>query len=131
MANSWSIFIIRSINTLFFLFLIISLLFFLIFFVDKSKKGFIKNFTFSALIFLIFITPHIIWLFENNFTTINYALGRTGIENNNLTKHFLNPLIFIFKQIGMLIIFIGIFLSIVSIKKIKINNKNFNKKKLF
>ena len=31
----------------------------------------------------------------------------------------------------MLIIFIGIFLSIVSIKKIKINNKNFNKKKLF
>ncbi len=114
-----------------FFFLIISLLFFLIFFVDKSKKGFIKNFTFSALIFLIFITPHIIWLFENNFTTINYALGRTGIENNNLTKHFLNPLIFIFKQIGMLIIFIGIFLSIVSIKKIKINYKNFNKKKLF
>ena len=31
----------------------------------------------------------------------------------------------------MLIIFIGIFLSIVSIKKIKINYKNFNKKKLF
>ncbi len=114
-----------------FFFLILSLLFFFIFFVDKTKKGIIKNFIFSAIFFLIFITPHIVWLFENNFITINYAFGRTGIENNSFVNHLFNPFIFLIKQLGMLAIFIGTFFSILSLKKKRIYFKNFDKKKLF
>ena len=114
-----------------FLFLIISLLMFFIFFVKKNKKQ-INNFLISLFIFLLILSPHFMWLVDNNFQTINYAFDRAGVEEKGLVKHLVNPAKFLLKQIGILALFFLIFLSIVSIKKLKkINIKANNKKNLF
>ena len=42
-----------------------------------------------GIIFLLFLIPHFIWLFQNNFTTIVYAFNRTGIEEINFLKSYL------------------------------------------
>ena len=46
-----------------------------------------KKFNFKCLIslisFFIVLLPHLIWLGDNNYITITYALHRTGIENSN------------------------------------------------
>ena len=87
-----------------FIFLIFSLLIFFVFFLKKNKN-ILKNFLFSFVIFIIIFLPHFLWLIENNFVTINYAFTRSGIEEKHLIDHFLKPLIFLFKQMGMLLIF--------------------------
>ncbi len=101
-----------------FIFIILSLFLYYILLVKKNKN-LIKCFYISFLVFLLILSPHIIWLFDNNFETIKYALNRTGIENKDFLKHILNPLVFIFKQLGMLLIFIFAFLSLLSIRQIK------------
>ena len=88
-----------------------------------------KKFNFKCLISLIsFFTvllPHLIWLGDNNYITITYALHRTGIENSNFfINHISYPLIFLGKQIGILIPFFIMFFFIVSKFKIKINLKD-------
>ena len=114
-----------------FLFLIIPLLIFFIFFVKKNKKQ-INNFLTSFFIFLLILSPHFMWLIDNNFQTINYAFDRAGVEEKGLVKHLVNPAKFLLKQIGMLALFFLVFLSIISIKKLrKINLKTYNKKNLF
>ena len=114
-----------------FIFIILSLLIYFTFFLKKNKK-LIKYFFISFFLFLLTLAPHIVWLFDNNFETISYALNRTGIENKSLSGHIFNPLIFIFKQIGMMILFFLAFFSILFIKRIKkINMKLIDKKVLF
>ena len=88
-----------------------------------------KKFNFKCLISLIsFFTVlllHLIWLGDNNYITITYALHRTGIENSNFfINHISYPLIFLGKQIGILIPFFIMFFFIVSKFKIKINFKD-------
>ena len=39
-----------------------------------KKKNFKIKFLIPGTIFIFFLTPHIIWLFQNNFVTITYAL---------------------------------------------------------
>ena len=114
-----------------FIFIILSLLIYFIAFVKKNKKN-IKYFLISLSFFTIFLIPHLIWLFENNFVTINYAFNRTEINDDDFINHLLNPVFFILKQIGMLILFLAALFSITSIKKIK-KIKFFSKenKKLF
>ena len=92
-----------------FIFIILSLLIYFIFFFKNSKK-LIKYFLISFFTFCLILTPHFFWLLENNFETINYAINRTGIESKTFIRHFLNPLIFILKQIGMIILFLIAFL---------------------
>jgi len=108
-----------------FIFLLLSLI---IYFIFKfiSEKKFIFKCLISILIFLILLLPHLIWLYENNFITISYALNRTGIEENNLINHLLNPLKFIIKQVLMLTPLIIMFLLLLSKnkQKLKINLKN-------
>tara|TARA_Y100000816_G_scaffold290094_1_gene277991 strand:+ start:794 stop:2173 length:1380 start_codon:yes stop_codon:yes gene_type:complete len=101
-----------------FIFLILSLLIYFIFFFKKNKI-YKKYFAISFIIFILILVPHIVWLFDNNFKTIYYALGRTGVENKSFLDNFLNPIIFILKQIGILSIFFLIFISIISFKKVK------------
>ena len=87
----------------------------------KTKK-FRGKLLIPGIIFIIFLLPHAIWLFQNNFSTITYALNRTGIEEDNFISHFYNPLLFLVKQVGILIpIFIMLF-TFIKIKKIKIGN---------
>ena len=114
-----------------FIFLILSLLIFFIFFTKKNKK-IIKNFFLSFLVFILLTTPHLLWLGENNFTTIFYALNRTGIEERIWINHLYNPFIFLLKQLGMLVLFFIMFFSIFSLSKNKKNKyKTHNRKKIF
>ena len=114
-----------------YIFLIISLLVFFIFFVKKNNLQ-IKNFFISLSIFFLILTPHLMWLVDNNFQTINYAFNRAGVDKTNLINHIINPVEFLLKQTGMLLLFFLIFLSVISIKKLrKINLKINDKKKIF
>ena len=110
--------------------MIISLFIFFIFFFKKNKNQ-INNFLISLFIFLLILSPHFIWLADNNFQTINYAFDRAGVEEKGLIKHLVNPVKFLFKQIGMLSLFFFIFLSITSIKKLRKINFKINNKILF
>jgi 4-amino-4-deoxy-L-arabinose transferase-like glycosyltransferase len=105
----------------------IALLFLYLIFFKKEKK-----FDFKYLIiievFLIVLIPHLIWLNNNEFITIKYGLARTGLEQPILLDHLKFPLVFIIKQIGILIPFL--FLIWLLIKKIKLNF-NLKDKKLF
>ena len=104
-----------------------------IFFIHKIfiKKEKIKlKYIIPGSIFILILLPHLIWLIENNYTTITYALHRTEIENVNFFKsHFLYPLFFLGKQIGILVPFFIMLLFLISKFKIKINFKE--KKLLF
>ncbi len=104
----------------------INLLFAYLIFIKKLKK-----FDFKYLIilevFLVLLVPHLIWLFNNEFVTINYGLTRTGAAEVGLLGHVKYPLLFLLKQIGILIPF---FLLIwLLIKKINFRI-NFKDKKL-
>jgi len=111
--------------------LILSLFIYFIFFLKKNKK-ILKNFLISLLIFIVTISPHIIWLFDNNFETMNYAFKRSGLENKNLINHLLSPLSFIFKQIGMTIIFFLSLFTLIAYKKFKkFNLKLMDRKLIF
>ena len=112
-----------------FIFIISSLFIYFIFRFKKNKK-LLKFFIISFLTFLLVLSPHLIWLFDNNFETIRYAVNRSGIENKDLSGHFLNPIIFLFKQLGMLVLFFLAFFSIVSFKKIKKLRLNLTDKKI-
>ncbi len=45
----------------------------------------------------LIVSPHAIWLFENDFTTVTYGLGRAAGQGQ-FTDHVVNPLIFAFNQ---------------------------------
>ena len=59
-----------------------------------------------------------------NFITIIYALNRTTAESSIFLNHLLNPLIFLGKQIGILIPFFILFFLMISKFKPKINLKD-------
>ena len=113
-----------------FIYLLISigLLFAYIIFFKKNKK-----FDFKYLIilevFLVLLVPHFIWLYNNDFITIFYGLQRSGLEENDIFNHIKYPLIFFFKQIGILIPFF--FLIYLLTKKIKLKFNLKDKKFLF
>ena len=113
-----------------FIYLLISigLLFAYIIFFKKNKK-----FDFKYLIilevFLVLLVPHFIWLYNNDFITIFYGLQRSGLEENDIFNHIKYPLIFFFKQIGILIPFF--FLIFLLTKKIKLKFNLKDKKFLF
>ena len=90
-----------------------------------------KKINFKCLIsyvpFLLVLLPHLMWLTENNYITITYALHRTGLSEPNFLDHFIHPLIFLGKQIGILAPFFLMVLLLVA--KLK-TNFNFKDKKL-
>ena len=81
---------------------------FLIYILYKKKINF--KCIISLIPFLIVLLPHLIWLTENDYVTITYGLHRTGTEDPSLLNHIKHPLIFLIKQIGILIPFILMFL---------------------
>ena len=101
-----------------FVYLLIGIVIFFIFKFKKNKKFNFKYFI-PILVFLLILTPHFVWLVENDFKTIAYGLKRTSLENSSILNHLLYPLIFILKQIGILIIFFGLLSLIVSKFKFK------------
>lgn len=111
-----------------FLYLLTSLFFYLVFILIKNKK-FYFNFFYSLLTFLLIIYPHLQWLSQNDFSTINYALKRGGLNEPNIYNHFLNPLKFLITQI--IISFPFFLLIYLLIKKIKIRLPLKNEKFIF
>ncbi len=113
-----------------FLYLLVSidLLFIYLIFIKKDRK-FDFKYLITAEVFLVALVPHFIWLTNNEFITITYGLARTGLEQSALINHIQYPLIFIGKQIGILIPFLILTWLLVQKLKFKINIKD--KKLLF
>ena len=109
-----------------FVYLLLSLFIYFILNLKKFKRS-IFNYFLSIFFSLILLTPHFIWLFENNFVTIFYGLNRSGLSDITTINHFINPIIFFIKQILILIpFFIMIFIILKKIKlKMNIKNKKF------
>ena len=92
-------------------------------FVKKIKK-FDFKYLITIEVFLVLLVPHLIWLFNNDFITINYGLKRTGLEGSEIFDHFKYPLIFLLKQIGILVPFFFLVFLLVKKVKFKINFKD-------
>ena len=95
---------------------------FLIYMIYKKKIDF--KCLASLITFLIVLLPHLIWLTENDYATITYGLDRTGIEDQNFLDHITHPLIFLGKQIAILIPFFLMLLFLNIKLKTKFNFKN-------
>ena len=97
-----------------FIYLLIGIKVFYIFYIKKNNLKI--KYLIPGIIFLLIITPHLIWLTENNYITITYGLKRTG-EIKSYLDHIILPLTFLGKQIGILIpFFILLFILIKSLK---------------
>ena len=108
-----------------FLYLLISidLLFIYLIFIKKNRR-FDFKYLITIEVFLVLLVPHIIWLFNNEFVTIIYGLKRTGLEEIGLISHIKYPLIFLLKQIGLLVPFFFLIWLLIKKKKFKINFKD-------
>ena len=108
-----------------FAYLLLSILILFIYIIYLKK---LKKFEFKYLIiveiFLVLLIPHIIWLYENNFITFTYGLARTGLEGSDILSHIKFPLIFLFKQIGILLPFFFLSWLLTNKNRIKINFKD-------
>ena len=113
-----------------FIYLLISiyLLFIYLIFIKKIKK-FDFKYVITLEVFVVLLVPHIIWLYNNDFVTIEYGLKRTGIDETKYIDHIKYPIIFFIKQIGLLIPFF--FLIWILIKKIKLRINPKDKKFIF
>ncbi len=111
-----------------FIYLLVSidLLFIYLIFLKKDRK-FDFKYLITIEVFLVVLVPHLIWLNNNEFITITYGLARTGLEQSSFLDHFKFPIIFLLKQLGILIPFL--ILTWLLVKKIKLN-LNFKDKKL-
>ena len=96
--------------------------------IKKNKKFDFKYFIIIE-VFLVLLIPHLIWLFHNEFITITYGLKRTGLEELGLLSHVKHPVIFLLKQVAILIPFIFLIWLLVKKLKFRINLKD--KKLLF
>ena len=88
-----------------------------------------KKFNYKCLVslisFFIVLSSHLIWLIDNNYTTITYALHRTGTEDLDfINAHLFQPFIFLGKQLLILLPFFIMFFFIVSKFKANINLKD-------
>ena len=108
-----------------FIYLIISvfILFFYLIFVLKDRK-FNFKYLISIEVFFVLLVPHLVWLFNNDFVTVTYGFARTGVEQSSFIDHFKFPIIFLIKQILLILPFLV--LTFILIKKInfKINLKD-------
>ena len=110
-----------------FIYLLIAIDIFFIYLIFTKKFNF--KVLFSLFSFFLILLPHGIWLVENNYITLTYALSRTSIDQQNIFNNIIHPLIFLFKQIGILIPFFIMLLFLISKLKVKIKLKD--KKLLF
>jgi len=111
-----------------FIYILLAIFFYFILNIKIYKK-FITNYLFSIAISLAILTPHFIWLFKNNFITIVYGLNRSSLTNTTWVDHLENPLVFIFKQILILIPFFIMIFILLKKFNFKFNLKN--RKNLF
>ena len=109
-----------------FVYLAVGITLYFIYLIQKRKRIPIRNYSIASFVAVLILTPHLIWLVENNYSSLTYGFDRTGGVGSFL-DHFIYPLIFLAKQIVILVpfLFMGFFL----IKKIKLK-LNLNDDKL-
>ena len=110
-----------------FIYLLIAIDIFFIYLLIKKK--FTSKCLVSLISFFVILIPHVIWLADNNFVTFSYAFKRTGLEQTQFLDHIFNPIIFLGKQLGILIPFFLMLLFALSKFNLKFNFKD--KKFLF
>ena len=111
-----------------FIYLLLAILIYFLLNFKKNKK-IIYKYLISIIFSLLILTPHFNWLIKNEFITVFYGFDRTGLMDSNWINHISNPVIFILKQIGILLpVFIMCFALI---KKFKFKNNLQNKKTFF
>ena len=110
-----------------FIYLLAAMDVFLIYMIIKKKINF--KCLISLIPFFLVLLPHLIWLIENDYTTITYGFDRTGSGDQNFLDHLFLPITFLGKQIGILIPFFLMILVLISKIKTKFNFKD--KKLLF
>ena len=108
-----------------FIYLLISidLLFIYLIFFKKVKK-FDFKYLITLEVFLVLLIPHFIWLSNNEFISIFYGLKRTGLEDSAILDYIKYPLIFLVKQIGILIPFFFLVFLLTKKFKFKLNLKD-------
>ncbi len=108
-----------------FIYLLISvdLLFIYLIFFKKTKK-FDFKYLITLEVFIVLLIPHLIWLNNNDFITITYGLKRSGLENTAVLDHLVNPIIFLLKQVVILLPFFFLLWLLTSKFKFKINLKD-------
>ena len=111
-----------------YLLLSIDLLFFYAIFIKRYNK-FDFKYLISLEVFIVLLVPHLIWLTNNDYITITYGLARAGLENSSLLDHIIYPIIFLVKQIGILVPFL--IMSFFLVKKFKFKISLKDKKLLF
>ena len=108
-----------------FIYLLISIFFLFVYLIlIKKDRKFDFKYLISIEVFLILLVPHIIWLFQNDFKTILYAFDRTGINQPGALDHFKFPILFLLKQVGILIPFILLIFLLIQKFKYKFNFKD-------
>jgi len=108
-----------------FIYLIISvfILFFYLIFVLKDRK-FNFKYLISIEVFFVLLVPHLVWLFNNDFITFTYGLARTGVEQSSFIDHFKFPIIFLIKQILLILPFLVLTFTLIKKINFKINLKD-------
>jgi len=113
-----------------FIYLLFSIvLLFLYFIFYKKIKKFDFKYLISIEVFVVLLIPHLIWLNDNEYVTVTYGLKRTGLEQSDIFDHIKYPIIFILKQIGLLVPFFVLVRLLVKKPKYKLDFKD--KKLLF
>ena len=100
--------------------------FLFIYLIIKKERKFDFKYLITIEVFIVALVPHLIWLNNNEFITITYGLARTGLEQSSFIDHIKFPLIFLVKQVGILIPFIILTLLLVKKVKFKLNFKDKN-----
>ena len=109
------------------LFSVFLLFLYLIFF--KNLKKFDFKYLISLEVFIVLLVPHLIWLNNNEYITVTYGLKRAGLEQSDILDHIKFPIIFLIKQIALLIPFFVLLKLLIKKLKFRFNLKD--KKLLF
>jgi len=106
-----------------FLYLLVSINFFFIFYSIKKNKFNFKYFI-PLIVFFLVLTPHLIWLVENDYKTIAYGLKRSALEESIFLSNLIYPSKFILKQLAILIPFFVLLSLILKNYKFKIYKRD-------
>ncbi len=106
-----------------FIYLVLGIKLYFIYTIIKKGRFSISNYLISATVAMAILIPHINWLIGNDFSTILYAFQRTG-GIGNLQDHVIHPVIFLVKQLILLMPFILMSFFAINKFKTKINLKD-------
>ncbi|WP_210669871.1 glycosyltransferase family 39 protein [Helicobacter fennelliae] len=95
----------------YYMFLILACAFLAMCMLPTGRKAFgKKEFYIGVVVFIVLLTPHILWMFDNDFMAISYILNRGGLQGISsvntdgfLVKHIGYPIYFFLSQFILVI----------------------------